>query len=160
MTMTAGRAICELVKATGGPRSKIFMVSWQPTYLYARYLCSRDALGDRVSCIQPTYYLDIRYYVVYHYLRAKRASTKVVHIVYQRISTYYLTIAHHHHGRHLDPRHLDPRHLDHRHLEPRHLDPGYRTVETGMMINHSTLDCHVTSSTRSLAGPERLFKTL
>ena len=29
-----------------------------------------------------------------------------------------------------------------------------------MMINHSTLDCHVTFSTRSLAGPERLFETL
>ena len=30
----------------------------------------------------------------------------------------------------------------------------------GMMINHSTLDCHVTSLTRSLAGPERLIDTL
>ena len=29
-----------------------------------------------------------------------------------------------------------------------------------MMINHSTLDCHVTFSTRSLAGPERLIDTL
>ena len=28
------------------------------------------------------------------------------------------------------------------------------------MINHSTLDCHVTFSTRSLAGPERLIDTL
>ena len=30
----------------------------------------------------------------------------------------------------------------------------------GMMINHSTLDRHVTFSTRSLAGPERLIDTL
>ena len=29
-----------------------------------------------------------------------------------------------------------------------------------MMINHSTLDCHVTFSSRSLADPERLFETL
>ena len=29
-----------------------------------------------------------------------------------------------------------------------------------MMINHSTLDCHVTFSTRSQAVPERLFETL
>ena len=28
------------------------------------------------------------------------------------------------------------------------------------MINHSTLDCHVTFSTRSLAGPKRRFETL
>ena len=29
-----------------------------------------------------------------------------------------------------------------------------------MMINHSTLDCHVTFSSHSLAHPERLFETL
>ena len=29
-----------------------------------------------------------------------------------------------------------------------------------MMINHSTLDCHVTFSIRSLAGPERRFETI
>ena len=29
-----------------------------------------------------------------------------------------------------------------------------------MMINHSTLDCHVTFSSRSLADSERLFETL
>ena len=32
-------------------------------------------------------------------------------------------------------------------------------VDAIMMINHSTLDCHVTFSTRSLAGPERRFET-
>ena len=29
-----------------------------------------------------------------------------------------------------------------------------------MMINHSTVDCHVTFSTLSLADPERLIDTL
>ena len=33
-------------------------------------------------------------------------------------------------------------------------------VSVWIMINHSTLDCHVTFSTRSLAGPERLIDTL
>ena len=32
--------------------------------------------------------------------------------------------------------------------------------ETWMMINHSTLDCHVTFSNRYLAVPERLIDTL
>ena len=38
------------------------------------------------------------------------------------------------------------------------LDPHRPFVR--MMINHSTLDCHVTFSTRSLAGSERLIDTL
>ena len=29
-----------------------------------------------------------------------------------------------------------------------------------MMISHSTLDCHVTFSTHSVAGSEKLFETL
>ena len=40
------------------------------------------------------------------------------------------------------------------------MKPWATAALDGMMINHSTLNCYVTFSTRSLAGPKRLIETL